>query len=48
MKKELFISHFFSPSAGAGAQRTAPFAKYLGEFDGAAPAARPTPDAPEV
>jgi glycosyltransferase involved in cell wall biosynthesis len=32
MKKVLFISYFFPPSAGAGAKCTAPFAKYLREF----------------
>ncbi|MGO8702927.1 MAG: hypothetical protein ACLQVA_03835 [Candidatus Brocadiia bacterium] len=48
MKKAFFISRFFSPSAGAGAQRTAPLAKYLREFDSVAPAARPRPDAPEI
>ena len=32
MKKVLFISYFFPPSAGASAKCTAPFAKYLREF----------------
>jgi len=32
MKKALFISYFFPPSAGAGVQRTARYAKYLREF----------------
>ena len=32
MKKVLFISYFFPPSAGAAAKCTAPVAKYLREF----------------
>jgi len=32
MKKVLFISYFFPPSAGSAAKCTAPFAKYLREF----------------